>query len=65
LYMPMELILNKKSYMPFSCVFDLKKKSVLKLLDLTVYISKTLVFLTSLWFILRTFKWLKMYSVEL
>jgi hypothetical protein len=36
--MPMELILNKKRYASSSRVFDLKK-SVLKLLDRTVYIN--------------------------
>jgi len=29
--MPIELILSKKSYVSFFCVFDFKKKSVLKL----------------------------------
>jgi len=33
----MKLILNKKRDVSSSCVFDLKKKSVLKLLDHTVY----------------------------
>jgi len=34
--MPMVLILNKKTYVSSSCVFDFWKKSVLKLLDCTV-----------------------------
>jgi hypothetical protein len=37
-YMLVELILNKKKYVYSSRVFDLKKKSVLKLLDCTVYV---------------------------
>jgi hypothetical protein len=36
-YMSVDLILNKKSYVSFSCVFDFLKKSILKLLDRTVY----------------------------
>jgi len=36
IYMPMELILNKKKYVSSSCVFDFLKKSVLKLLERTV-----------------------------
>ena len=35
IYMPIELILNK---MKKACVFDLKKKSVLELLDRAVYV---------------------------
>jgi hypothetical protein len=38
LYMLVELILNLKSYVSSSCVFDFLKKSVLKLLDCTVYV---------------------------
>jgi len=36
MYMPMEFILNKKKV----CLFDFLKKSVLKLLDLIVYITQ-------------------------
>jgi hypothetical protein len=37
-YVPLELILNKKKYVSSSCVFDFfKKKSVLKRLDRNVY----------------------------